>query len=95
VVYGPYGDKSFVRGDSNRDGQVDISDGIFTLAYLFLGGALPSCEDALDADDSGELDVTDAVYLLSHVFLGGAAPPEPYPAPGLDRTVDRLGCKGF
>src|SRR5262245_17514076 len=90
VIYGPYGDKRFLRGDANRDGTVDISDAIFMLTYLFLGGAKPTCEDALDADDSGLLELTDAVYLLSHVFLGATAPPPPYPEPGLDRTADQL-----
>ena len=30
---------SFIRGDANRDHAVDISDPIFTLNFLFLGGA--------------------------------------------------------
>ena len=32
------GDNAFLRGDSNTDARVDLSDAIFTLAYLFQGG---------------------------------------------------------
>ena len=95
VIYGPYGEKTFIRGDANRDALVDISDAVFTLSYLFLGGALPTCEDAVDSDNNGELELTDAVYLLTHIFLGTQAPPEPYPVAGADRTGDSLGCSGF
>ena len=31
----------FIRGDSNSSGTVDISDGVFTLGFLFLGGRQP------------------------------------------------------
>lgn len=91
AVHVVFGKSTFVRGDSNRDGSVDMSDAIFTLAYLFLGWTA-SCLDALDADDLGSLEVTDAVYLLYHLYLGGPAPPPPYPVPGLDPTPDALGC---
>ncbi|MBN1441249.1 MAG: hypothetical protein JXA90_01005, partial [Planctomycetes bacterium] len=36
-------DPAFLRGDSNRDGSVDLSDGVSTLGYLFLGWSLPLC----------------------------------------------------
>ena len=84
-----------MRGDSNFDGVVNISDAIFTLDYLFLGGPAPYCDDAADADDSGRLDITDAVRILNHLFLGTATIPAPYPEEGRDETVDSLGCLGF
>ena len=33
----------FVRGDSNGDGKVDISDAIYLLSYLFRGGPAVGC----------------------------------------------------
>src|SRR5262245_42889403 len=80
-------DTPFRRGDSNGDLQVDLSDAVFTLGFLFLGDPprLP-CEDAADADDDGILDLTDAVFGLSFSFLGGRAPPEPFPSCGPDAT---------
>ena len=65
----------FLRGDSNADGEVDLSDAVYSLSWLFLGGPRLSCEDAADTDDDGRLNVTDAVYTLNFLFLGGAVPP--------------------
>ncbi|MBI4603819.1 MAG: FG-GAP repeat protein [Planctomycetes bacterium] len=95
VLFSPYGGSTFRRGDANFDGQIEISDAVFALGYLFLGGESPRCEDAVDADDDGVLILTDAIFLLSHLFLGGREPPAPYPEPGLDPTEDALACRGF
>jgi hypothetical protein len=83
-------DRTFLRGDANADGRPDISDGVAILGYLFTGSERPACLDAADADDSGVIEITDAIYLLNHLFAGTRAPPEPYPAPGVDRTEDGL-----
>ncbi|MBI4603495.1 MAG: VCBS repeat-containing protein [Planctomycetes bacterium] len=88
---------SFVRGDANVDGMVDLSDAVTVLGVLFLGtpGTVP-CQDALDADDSsGQLEITDAVYLLQFLFSGGSPPPAPYPDCGLDPTADGVTCYGY
>jgi hypothetical protein len=85
----------FVRGDANDDGSIDITDAIFTLGFLFLGGGAPPCEDAADADDRGTLEITDPVYLLNYLFSGGPEPPPPLETAGLDSTEDTLGCRGF
>lgn len=37
---------AFLRGDANASGKVDLSDAVFTLNWLFLGGLAPSCPDA-------------------------------------------------
>jgi hypothetical protein len=95
VVYGIPETVPFIRADANSDLRVDLSDAIFTLAYLFLGDASPFCMDAADADDSGGLDITDAIGTLNHLFLGSTTIPAPYPEPGSDPTTDGLGCRGF
>ena len=82
----------FVRGDSNFDSGVEISDAVFTLGALFLGGPQPDCLDAADSNDDGAVDLSDAVHVLAFLFLGGAAPPEPFPTPGHDSTADALSC---
>jgi len=44
--------KQFRRGDSDAKGGVpNITDGIFVLNYLFLGGPTPTCLEAADADN--------------------------------------------
>ncbi|MBI4600892.1 MAG: hypothetical protein HY721_02930 [Planctomycetes bacterium] len=83
---------AFTRGDANQNGEVDLSDAIFTLDYLSLGGVEPWCMDALDADDDGEMILTDAIAVLGHLFLGQAAPPAPFPGAGPDPTSDGLLC---
>ena len=91
----PAGDREFVRGDSNDDGLVDISDAVAVLLYLFEGAATPSCPDAADGDDSGAIDLTDSVYVLQYLFSQGPQPPAPFPLPGADPTPsDPFGCPG-
>ncbi len=92
VLYGLPRSQAFVRGETDGDAAVNLTDVIFLLQHLFLGGSRPHCMDGADADDSGAVGITDAIYLLRHLFQGGDPPPAPYPAPGLDPTVDNLGC---
>ena len=88
-------DVSFVRGDSNTDGSIDISDPVKTLGVLFLGDPNPGCDDAMDSNDSGVLDISDGVFTLNFLFAGGADIPAPYPDCGKDTTADGLACAGF
>ncbi len=81
----------FIRGDTTSDGQLDLSDGVITLQYLFLGGEIP-CASAADHDDGGSLDLGDAISLLSFLFIAGPPPAPPYPLPGIDPTPDSLAC---
>ncbi|MBI4600533.1 MAG: hypothetical protein HY721_01095 [Planctomycetes bacterium] len=82
----------FIRGDSNGDLAVDLSDAQSTLSYLFLGGRKPHCYDAADANDDGTIDVSDPIATLQFLFLGEAAPPPPSGEEGPDPTPDGLGC---
>jgi hypothetical protein len=80
----------FARGRLNADRLVDLSDVVFLLNFIFLGGPPPDCRDAADITDDGKLDVTDPIYLLGYLFLGTPPPPIPFLAPGLDPTPDGL-----
>ena len=87
---------SFRRGDSNGDGEVDISDAVFILFFLFAQAGPPLCMDAADVNDSGTVDLSDAIYALAFLFTNGLVPPSPGPAePGYDTTSDDLGCTGY
>ncbi len=70
------------RADSNNDGKADISDALFVLSWLFLGGPVPECVAAANVNGDSGVDVSDVSYLLNHLFLGGARPVEPYPGCG-------------
>ena len=87
---------SFIRGDADASGQLDITDGISVLGYLFLGNpASLDCEEAADADSNGAIELTDAVYLLSYLFLGGPEPKAPFPACGPSPEPGGLGCASY
>ena len=92
---GSGGDGRFDRGDANADGSYDISDGIYTLVYLFIGGVQLPCDDSADADDSGNVDITDAVRTFGYLFSGGLSPPAPFESCGLDPSDDDLGCEMY
>ncbi|MEM7231100.1 MAG: hypothetical protein AAF517_02930, partial [Planctomycetota bacterium] len=72
-------ESTFVRGDANLDGRVDLSDSVRILGFLFLGSERPACMKAADTEDSGSVSLNDAIYLVNFLFLGGARPIQPYP----------------
>ncbi len=84
----------FRRGDFTVDGQIDISDPVAILGYLFLG-ATPDPECLASADGSGDhnVDLTDAVYLLGYLFLGSSEPPAPFPGCGEDAGGEGPVCR--
>ena len=85
--------KRFLRGDSDRSGQVNLTDALYSLDFLFQQGQLPLCMDAGDVDDDGSLNITDAIVLLRFLFQGGAQPPAPFPEVAEDPTpLDPLTC---
>lgn len=86
------GQVSFIRGDANQNGSVNLADAIFSLAYLFQGQQA-SCLDALDTNDNGAVNIADVIALLSYLFSGGPEPQAPFPTPGADPTVDPIGCQ--
>ncbi|MCZ6795489.1 MAG: hypothetical protein O7J95_17940, partial [Planctomycetota bacterium] len=93
---------TFVRGDADSNGSINLTDGIVILNFLFLGAAAPACLDAADTDDDGgeRPSLTDAVIIFSWLFSGGPPPAAPRPdAPnyvaencGPDVTDDAMDC---
>ena len=87
---------AFLRGDANLDRQVDISDALAILDYLFLGQPAPGCLDAADADDSGAVDLSDAVNILGFLFLAREGLPPPHGCFEIDPTPDDgLTCEAY
>jgi hypothetical protein len=94
-LVGIVGDISaFRRGDSNDDGQVNISDPIATLGFLFVGEGRIRCPDAADANDDGLIDISDPLATLGHLFNASGSLPPPAGGKGHDPTEDALGCYG-
>jgi hypothetical protein len=72
------------NGDTNGDLDRDLSDGVYLLSHLFLGGPGPVplayCAGAApavrngDTNGDGSLDLSDGVHLLNWLAAGGLAP---------------------
>jgi hypothetical protein len=88
------GNRSFIRGDADSSGNLQITDAIRVFFYLFLGGATIPCMDAADANDDGEVDIADGSAILGSLFLGWEPLSAPSGSPGTDSTPDALGCAG-
>ena len=69
----------FFRGDTDGNGNLELTDGVFVFNFLFLGGTESTCKEATDSNNDGRVDLTDGVVILNHLFLGGAPPPSPGP----------------
>ncbi len=76
-----------IRGNVDYDGgdQIDISDLVFLVDYMFTGGAAPVCWEEADINGSSggvsgpaDIDISDLVYLVDYMFTGG---PEPVACP--------------
>jgi len=90
----------FHRGDSDADGAMNITDGIFILNWLFLGGEDPGCLEAANPNDDDTINITDGIYVLNYLFLGGPAPASPGPVAepcgeDPDDSPNNLGCESY
>lgn len=66
--------QSFICGDADGSGAVNISDVVYLINYIFAGGPGPNPVLAGDADCTGAINISDAVSLINYIFGGGAAP---------------------
>ena len=60
-------------GDVDQDGDINVSDAVLILQYLYHGGWRPRRRVA-DVDSNGVIELTDAIRLLEYLFLGGKPP---------------------
>ncbi len=69
--------RRFRRGDADDSSDLQLTDAVNILNFLFIGGPAPSCMEAADADNNGRLELTDGVVILNFLFTGGPPPAEP------------------
>jgi len=62
-------------GDANRDFDVSISDAVYIINYVFVGGDAPDPIESGDANCDGSVNVSDAVYIINFVFVSGSPAP--------------------
>ena len=70
---------TFLRGDANQDGRVNIADMVFILRVIYAGQDSGSCPLSLDVDGDSKLDFLDAFAIFFYVFRFGFAPASPFP----------------
>jgi len=85
IQMGPFGEGCgsccVRRGDVNHDGapNIDISDLVHLVDYMFTGGPPPPCLEEGDVNGDGvgtpNIDISDLVYLVDYAFTGGPPPP--------------------
>jgi hypothetical protein len=65
---------NLLRGDTNDDGETDISDVQYSVNYLFRDGPAPFPAGAGDVNCDGNVDLPDVVYLINYILRGGPPP---------------------
>jgi len=63
-------EQSFLCGDVDDSGNVDIDDIVFLIAYLFSGGPAPSDLRTGDVNCVESIDIDDVAYLIGYLFSG-------------------------
>jgi hypothetical protein len=64
-----------IDGDVDNSGNVDISDVVYLIAFIFSGGPAPNpWIAALHINGDGNVDISDVVYLIAYIFAGGPPP---------------------
>jgi hypothetical protein len=61
-------------GDANADEDVNISDAVYIINYIFIGGEEPQPYEAGEVNCDGLVNVSDAVWIINYIFIGGASP---------------------
>jgi hypothetical protein len=64
----------YLCGDATGDWNVDISDVVYLLNYLFVHGPAPCPLGRADDNRDCEVDASDLVYELNYLFAGGPRP---------------------
>jgi hypothetical protein len=64
----------YLCGDTNKDKTVNVSDAVFIINYVFVGGDPPNPLESGDANCDGDCNVSDAVWIINYVFVGGSQP---------------------
>ena len=64
----------FVAGDPTNDGIANVSDVVYLLNYLFIGGPPPVVRASGDVNCDGMINTADISYLINYLFVSGPAP---------------------
>jgi hypothetical protein len=71
VVAAKYRACYVTHGDADGSGEIDISDAVFLISYIFSGGPASVTGEAGDMNCDMGVDISDAVSIVSFIFSGG------------------------
>jgi hypothetical protein len=72
----------YLCGDANNDGDVNVSDAIWIVNFIFISGPEPDPWAAGEVNCDGSLNVSDVIWIANYVFGTGSNPCDsdpPYP----------------
>ncbi|NMC44904.1 MAG: hypothetical protein GYA46_13380 [candidate division Zixibacteria bacterium] len=67
-------DTTFIVGDVNDDGNINVGDAVYMVNWIFRSGPLPPHLEAADVNCDLARNVGDAVYIVNYVFRSGPGP---------------------
>jgi murein tripeptide amidase MpaA len=65
---------TYICGDPNGDEDVNVSDAVYIINYVFAGGNPPDPMESGDTNCDETVNVSDAVLIINYVFMGGNYP---------------------
>ncbi len=63
-----------IRGDCNGDGEINVSDAVWIINYVFTGGPPPNPLYMGDVNCDDAVNISDAVWIINYIFSGGPPP---------------------
>ncbi len=66
-----------ICGDVNADREITISDAVYMINYIFMGGDEPDPIETGEVNCDGRISLVDAVYIINYIFADGYEPCDP------------------
>jgi len=66
--------RTYLCGDANADGIIDIGDVVYLINYLYKDGLAPDPLEAGNVNCDGVIDLGDVVYLINYLYKNGLPP---------------------
>ncbi|MBD3219064.1 MAG: hypothetical protein GF310_12385 [candidate division Zixibacteria bacterium] len=64
----------YICGDTNGDDVINVSDAVYLINFIFIGGQSPEPLIAGECNCDANVNVSDAVYIINYVFISGPSP---------------------
>jgi hypothetical protein len=65
---------AYICGDASGDDELNISDAVYIINYIFISGPEPDPIEAADSNCDGTCNISDAVIIINYIFIGGVPP---------------------